>query len=76
MILQASYNELNGIISDKAQIKGLTLSYCDADTTKVTFMLNILGLTPSVSVKLKVISMRDDFKTIYGDGVKKVPFTF
>ena len=23
-----------------------------------------------------VISMRDDFKTIYGDGVKKVPFTF
>lgn len=24
MILQASYNELNGIISDKAQIKGLT----------------------------------------------------
>ena len=23
-----------------------------------------------------VISMRDDFKTIYGDGVKKVDFTF
>jgi hypothetical protein len=23
-----------------------------------------------------VISMRDDFKTIYGEGVKKVPFTF
>jgi hypothetical protein len=57
MILQASYNELNGIISDKAQIKGLSLSYCDTDTTKVTFMLNILGLTPSVSVKLKVISI-------------------
>lgn len=57
MILQASYNELNGLISDKAQIKGLTLNYCDTDTTKVTFMLNILGLTPSVSVKLKVISI-------------------
>ena len=57
MILQTSYNELNGIISEKAQIKGLTLSYCDTDTTKVTFMLNILGLTPSISVKLKVISI-------------------
>lgn len=57
MILQASYNEFNGLISDKAQIKGLTLNYCDTDTTKVTFMLNILGLTPSVSVKLKVISI-------------------
>ena len=24
----------------------------------------------------RVISMRDDFRTIYGDNVKKVPFTF
>ena len=57
MILQASYHELNDIISDKAEIKGLTLSYCDTDTTKVTFMMNILGLNPSISVKLKVISI-------------------
>jgi hypothetical protein len=28
------------------------------------------------SIGLETISMRDDFRTIYGDNVKKVPFTF
>ena len=64
MILQTSYDELNGIISEKAHIKGLTLSYCDTDTTKVTFMLSILGLTPSISVKLKVISIEGSRVTL------------
>lgn len=57
MLLQATYNELNQIISEKAQIKGLSLDYCSADTAKVTYKLKILGMSPSVSAKVKIISI-------------------
>ena len=57
MLLQASYDELNNIIQQKTQLKGLTLDYCDTDTTKVSFMLNILGLSPSVSAKVRIVSI-------------------
>ena len=55
MLIQASYNELNGMIGQKAH--GLSLAYCNTDTTKVTFMLNILGLSPSFSAKVKIVSI-------------------
>lgn len=57
MLLQATYNELNEIISQKTQHKGLSLEYCASDTTKVSFILKILGMTPSISAKVKIISI-------------------
>ena len=57
MILKASYDELNEVIAQKTPVKGLSLAYCDSDTTKVSFMLNILGMSPSISAKVKVISI-------------------
>ena len=57
MLLKASYEELNRIIHEMTQLKGLSLNYCDSDTTKVSFMLNILGLNPSISAKVKVVSI-------------------
>ena len=64
MLLQASYTELNDLISQKTQIKGLSLDYCDADTTKITFMLNIFGLNPSVSAKVKILSIEGSRVTV------------
>lgn len=57
MLLQASYNELNENISEKAQVKGLTLDYCSSDTAKVSYKLNILGMSPSVSAKVRILSI-------------------
>lgn len=57
MLLQASYNELNEIISEKAQIKGITLDYCSSDTAKVSYKFKILGLSPSVSAKVRILSI-------------------
>ena len=57
MLLKTTYEELNDIIHEKTQLNGLSLDYCDADTTKVSFMLNILGLNPSISAKVKIVSI-------------------
>ena len=58
MLLQASFDELNTIISQKTPVKGLSLSYHDADTATVSFVVNILGLlSPTVSAKVKVLSI-------------------
>ena len=58
MIFQASFDELNTIISQKTPVKGLSLSYHDADTAMVSFVVNILGLlSPTVSAKVKVLSI-------------------
>ena len=70
MLIQASYNELNGIISQKTQMQGLSLAYCDTDTTKVSFMLNILGLSPSVSAKVKIVSIEGNLVTVEIDAGK------
>ena len=70
MLIQASYSELNGIISQKTQMQGLSLNYCDTDTTKVTFMLNILGLSPSISAKVKIVSIEDNRVTAEIDAGK------
>ena len=39
-------------------MNGLSLDYCDSDSTKVSFMLHILGMNPSISAKVKVFSIR------------------
>ena len=57
MILQASFKELNDIISEKTTLKGLSLAYSDTDTASVSFQLNILGLTPSIKGKVKILSI-------------------
>lgn len=57
MLLQATYNELNAIISDKARIKGLTLDYCSSDTAKVSYKFSILGMKPTVSCRIQITSI-------------------
>jgi len=57
MLLQATYDELNEIISEKAQVKGLTLDYCSSDTAKVSYKFNILGMSPSISAKVRIIAI-------------------
>jgi len=57
MLLQATYNELNAIISDKAQIKGLALDYCSTDTAKVSYKFSILGMKPTVSCRIQITSI-------------------
>lgn len=58
MLLQTTFEELNGIISQKTPVKGLTLSYYAADTATVSFVVNILGLlSPSVSAKVKILAI-------------------
>ncbi len=58
MILQATYPELNDIISKKAPVKGLSLSYRSADTVTVTVSLNVLGfISQSVSADIRLLSV-------------------
>ena len=57
MILQAKFDELNEIVRRKASVKGLSLSYCSPDTAQVSFTLNILGMSPSVSADVKIFSV-------------------
>ena len=57
MLLQVTYNELNGLIREKARIQGLTLDFDSSDTTKVSYGLKILGMTSTVSFLVKVISI-------------------
>lgn len=58
MLLQATFEELNDLISQKTPVKGLTLSYHAPDTATVTMVLNLLGiLNPSVSAKVKIVSI-------------------
>lgn len=58
MQLQATFDELNNIISEKTPVKGLSLSYFSPDTATVSFVVNILGLlSPSVSAKVKILSI-------------------
>ena len=58
MILKATFEELNNIISQKTPVKGLSLSYCAPDTATLTMVLSILGiLNPSVSAKVKLVSI-------------------
>ena len=58
MLLQTSFDELNNIISEKAQIKGLSLSYHSSDTATVSYLLNILGIaSPSIKAKVKILSI-------------------
>ena len=70
MLLQASYGEINELIHQKTQLNGLSLGYCDADTTKVSFMLNILGLNPSISAKVRIISIEGSRLTVGIDAGK------
>lgn len=57
MLLQATYNELNALIREKAQIEGLSLDFDASDTAKVSYDLKILGMTSTVSFLVKVISI-------------------
>lgn len=58
MLLQASFDELNHIIGEKAPVKGLTLSYHSADTATVSLFMNLMGFfSPSVSAKIRVVSI-------------------
>ena len=57
MLLTTTFEELNDIISQKTPVKGLTLSYCSADTAKVSYALNILGFSPSISADVKIVSI-------------------
>ena len=70
MLLQASYDEINGIIHRKTRLDGLSLNYCDAGTTKVSFMLNILGLNPSISAKVRILSIEGSRVTVEIDAGK------
>lgn len=57
MYLQATYDEINDIIARKAGIKGLSLAYHSPDTTKVSFVLNLGLASPTVSAKVKFVSI-------------------
>jgi len=57
MILQAKFDELNEIFRQKTSAKGLSLSYHSPDTATVSFALNILGMSPSVSARVKIVSI-------------------
>ena len=58
MKLQATFEELNNLICQKTPVKGLSLSYCAADTLTVSFVVHILGLlSPTVSAKVKICSI-------------------
>ena len=70
MLLTVSYGELNSILHEKTRLNGLSLDYCDSDTTKVSFMLHILGLNPSISAKVKVISIEGCRLTVEIDAGK------
>ena len=56
MILQTTFKELNDIINQKSPVKGLSLGYRSADTATVSFVLNILGFSPSLSADVKIVS--------------------
>ena len=70
MLLQATYDEINGIIHQKTQLNGLSLNYCDAGSTKVSFMLHILGLNPSISAKVRIVSIEGSRVTVEIDAGK------
>ena len=57
MYLQATYDEINDIIAQKAGIKGLSLAYHSPDTTKVSFVVNLGLASPAVSAKVKLVSI-------------------
>ena len=57
MLLKASFDELNGIITDKAGVKGLSLGYVTPDTASVSYLLNLGVCTPKISAKVKVVSI-------------------
>ena len=71
MQLQTTYDELNNIISEKTDLKGLSLSYCSSDTTTVSFILKILGIfNPSISAKVTIVSIEGSRVTASVDAGK------
>lgn len=68
MKLQATFEELNNLISEKTPVKGLSLSYCAADTAAVSYTVNILGLlSPSISAKVRIASIEGSRVTAEAD---------
>ena len=71
MQLQTTYDELNNIISEKTDLKGLSLSYCSSDTTTVSFILKILGIfNPSISANVTIVSIEGSRVTASVDAGK------